>query len=648
MDPISKDASQLARLQAALDHINQGFTVFDAELRLVAWNEHLFDLLELPRFLAAKGTHLSEFFRVVAERGEYGEGEIEEMVQSRVERALRFEPHRFERPRPNGRVIAVRGMPLPQGGFVSTYTDITEERRRQELLEQKVAERTAALRQSEERLRLITDAIPAHIAYVDTTPRFTFANKRYAAWFGFSVEEIVGKTAEEAVGAALFGELKSHIHNALAGAETTYEYMREAADGRTHYMRTSLIPDFDEAGAVVGCFVLSLDVTEQKHGEAALLQSQRMEAIGQLTGGLAHDFNNLLTIIIGNLVRLKGKQGAPGETQTHLDPALHAAERGADLTSRLLAFARGQALDPRPVDVGELVRNVTELLKGSLPKSLELQLDVPEAQLTALADPTQLENALVNLALNARDAMPLGGKLTFRTSMVTLPKSAATEFDIAPGEYARISVADTGKGMEEHVRLHAFEPFFTTKPFGSGSGLGLSMVYGFVRQSGGAAAIDDSSADGTIVSIYLPLAAAEKPAGTATPAWRDLGDHDTLTDGDLVLLVEDDREVAQVVRGQLEDLGYAVLVAADPHDALTLMRSVPDIQILLSDIVMPGQMNGIALAKKAKTSIPRLKVALISGYTDGLEASDLAGCAFPILSKPFSRTALAKLLQRAA
>ncbi|MBZ0218500.1 MAG: PAS-domain containing protein, partial [Fimbriimonadaceae bacterium] len=471
---------QLRLMQAALDHISQGFSVMDKDLRLVGWNKRFFELLDLPQYLAKRGTHFSEFIRYNAEREEYGEGDIEELVAERVAKAKTFEPHYLIRERPTGEIIAIRGFPLPEGGFVTTYTDVTDQHKRQEALELAVAERTSALRESEQRLRLITNAIPALIAYVDTEPSYTFANQRYAEWFGYTTETILDTPVATGFGPELFRELEPKILLALNGQEITYDYRRKGPNGLVSDMRTTLLPDLDAAsGAVRGCFVLSLDVTEQKEREAVQHQAQKMEAVGQLTGGVAHDFNNLLTIVLGNLIGIRARAIKHPELEELVEPAIDAANRGANLVNRLLAFARGRPVDPRPVDVAAVVAGLSPLLRRTLPSSLQVEMQVKGTPCMAMVDRSQLENALLNLALNARAAMPRGGRLTVTTSRRRLARDLHVDDEMLPaGDYVEVSVTDTGCGMPVEVLKRAFEPFYTTKEVGEGSGLGLSMVYG--------------------------------------------------------------------------------------------------------------------------------------------------------------------------
>ncbi|ADZ69260.1 PAS-domain containing protein [Polymorphum gilvum] len=634
-------------LQAALDHVNQGFSVFDADLRLVAWNRGLWEMLDFPQALAKRGTHLADFLRVNAERGEYGPGDTEAKIARRVERARLFQPHYFERIRPNGQVIAVSGRPLPQGGFVTTYTDVTEERRRQEKLERTVEERTRALRQSEDWLRLVTDNVPALIAYMGPGPVFRFANRRYADWFGHSIASIVGRSPQDVVGQELYAELEPHIEHAFAGNAVSYEYSRRKADGDVAYMRSTLIPDMTIDGRTLGVFVLSLDATEQKRSEATLVQSQRMDAVGKLTGGLAHDFNNLLAILMGNLLSLKrkGQDVTVQEVLAHLEPMLQAAQRGTDLTQRLLAFSRGKATETHDVPLQGVLNNVATLLKGSMPGNVALEIRSSTDRLIARLDPTQIENAIVNLVFNARDALPDGGKITITLDETDLPVKEAAKAGLGPGLYARLTVRDTGIGMSEDTRLRVFEPFFTTKQFGTGSGLGLSMVYGFARQSGGSVDIETVPGEGTAVTLLLPARRRPDTIRAAGP-WPD--DLPPLPEGngELILLVEDDAAVAATITEQLQDLGYTVLAAESAEDARSLARDVPEIRALLTDIVMPGQVNGLALARAISTERASLGIALMTGYADwsGLGA-DGSEPPFPVLAKPFDSRTLAETLR---
>ena len=638
-------AGRLGLIQAGLDMVNQGFTIIDNDLRLVAWNRTFLEMLEVPSELVRFGTPFEAFMRANAERGEYGPGDVEAMVAERVNAARAFEPHYFERIRPNGRVIAVRGEPLPGRGFVTIYTDITEQRRFERLirdqnteLERRVHERTEALARSEERLRLITDAIPALIASVDRGLVYRFANRGYADWFGRRKEDLVGRPVAEILGPQLYAELAPHIERSLEGETVNYEYAAPQAEGETHYASSTLVPEFGPDGCVSGIFVLSSDITEQKRAQAALLQAQKMEAVGRLSGGLAHDFNNLLTVVIGNLVPLQELLAGTSALDEYLNPALMASRRGADLIRRLLTFARQQPLEPHPVEVVALIGSLEMLLRRSLPESINLRILPGRTRLFALTDPHQLENAILNLALNARDSMVAGGELTIGVARRRIDADTALEMEIGAGDYVQVTVSDTGAGMDASTLAHAVDPFFTTKAFGSGSGLGLSMVYGFARQSGGALLLSSVPSRGTEVLLLLPQGGAAATEEDEVAALAD-----SVANRYLVLLVEDDTEVRKIVRKQLTDLGYPVIEARDGAEALRVLDGVAEISIVISDLVMPGGVDGRLLANRVRKTRPGVGVLLMSGYPTDLwkEGEDLE-----LLAKPFSKQELSKALER--
>lgn len=653
-------------LLAGLDLLDQAIAVFDATPKLVTWNKAMLRLLDFPESMVRVGTPFEDFARFNAERGEYGPGEVETLVRERVAAARSFQPHYVERARPNGRILAVRGVPIPNLGFVSLWTDITEQRHYAEVIEQqnvqleaRVRERTAeleaantrlaqanieiddiadALRRSENRLQLIIDSIPALIAYVDGDDIYRFANKGYAEWFGLTKDSITGRNLADVFGET-FEQIRPHLDRARKGEQVSYEYARQSASGRTVHARSVVVPERDGDGNTVGFFVMSIDITEQKANQAALVQAQKMEAVGQLTGGLAHDFNNLLTIIIGNLSALQQRIGS-GAAAEFVDPSLQAARRGAELIRRLLTFSRRQTLEPTAVEVGVLVHNMTHLLARTLGETIRIHLRLPHEPLHALVDPHQLENAILNLAINARDAMPEGGELTIAVALRKLDPPLANVVEVPPGDYVQIDVSDTGKGIEPAVLQRVFEPFFTTKAFGSGSGLGLSMVYGFVRQSGGNIRIRSTPGRGTHVRFVLPTTSARASSERMPPARS--GPHPKLEGP--VLLVEDEPEVRKVVRMQLTGLGYVVIEAADGVEAVGLLQNVADIALLVSDTVMPGGIGGRDLARHARTLRPDLPILLVTGYASEATPVDEIPDDIPTLRKPFDQQTLAAAL----
>lgn len=335
--------SRLDQIEAGLHLLDQGITVFDSELKMVAWNEPFLRLLDFPASLAFVGADFESFIRYNAERGEYGEGDAEVQIKARVDAAHNTQPHNFERTRPDGRILRIHGEPLPHRGFITLYTDITEQRRYENLikeqnseLEQRVVRRTEALRRSESQMRLITDTIPALIAYFDSSQTYRYANLGYCNWFNKTADEVIGNSIHNIIGIRAQDSVKHHIARALSGEQVTYEYAM-IRNGEKVYARSSLVPEIDKDGHVVGCFVLSFDISEQKRMQAALVQAQKMEAIGQLSSGIAHDFNNLLTIVVGNLSILKEQANANPAILNLVEPALEAGKRGAQLVQRLLS-----------------------------------------------------------------------------------------------------------------------------------------------------------------------------------------------------------------------------------------------------------------------------------------------------------------------
>jgi PAS domain S-box-containing protein len=386
------------------------------------------------------------------------------------------------------------------------------------------------------------------------------------------------------------------------------------------------------------------DITVEREAEIelskaqdALRQAQKMEAIGQLTGGIAHDFNNLLTGIIGSLdlVRRRMATNSPGDIPRLMDAASGAAMRAAALTHRLLAFGRRQSLDTRPNDVNRIVTGIEEILQRTMGERIELLCKLSGDLWTASTDANQLESALLNLAINARDAMPDGGRLTIETLNVQVnvqldKANSSLHEDVQPGDYVTISVSDTGIGMPPEVLEKAVDPFFTTKPVGEGTGLGLSVIYGFIKQSRGHLRIKSEVGQGTTVKLYLPRALQDavdlKPVARETPRGH----------GETILVVEDDATVRSIISDALQDLGYRVLTAADARFAIPLLQSKGAIDLLISDVILP-HVNGRKLAEMARTSRPALKVLFVSGYSENaIIRGDLIETGMDLLTKPFA------------
>ncbi|MGX9962020.1 ATP-binding protein [Roseomonas sp. F4] len=383
-----------------------------------------------------------------------------------------------------------------------------------------------------------------------------------------------------------------------------------------------------------------LDITQRRQMEDQLRQSQRLDAIGRLTGGVAHDFNNLLAVIIGNAELLQEQPGLDAELRHGIDVIHAAAERGAELTSRLLSFARLHPIAPRSTDVNRLLAQMQPLLRRLFAAQIQLELVLPEAPLPVVIDGPQLENAILNLCINARDAMPEGGTLRIEARPVPAGNAAPP---LPPGEHVAITVSDTGAGMSEEVAARAFEPFFTTKAFGKGSGLGLSMVFGFISQSNGHVTLASAPGQGTRVTLHLPRASepaeteAQAPSQTASAAPASA----------CILLVEDGPALRQTATAQLQRLGYEVLAAEDGDSALALLESRPGVDLLFTDIVMPGRLNGYQLARLATARQPGLRVLFTSGHHDQA-LTHHAGHDFaaPLLSKPYRFAELAEQVRK--
>ncbi|PIK71472.1 hybrid sensor histidine kinase/response regulator, partial [Methylobacterium frigidaeris] len=380
---------------------------------------------------------------------------------------------------------------------------------------------------------------------------------------------------------------------------------------------------------------------ELMRAEAALRQSQKMEAVGQLTGGIAHDFNNLLAGISGSLELMQTRigQGRLKDVDRYMAAAQGAARRAAALTHRLLAFSRRQTLAPRPTDVNHLVAGMEELIRRTVGPAIEIAVEGAPDLWTVLVDPPQLENALLNLCLNARDAMPEGGRIAIETANLRLDAAAARAHDIPPGDYLSLCVTDTGTGMAPEVIARVFEPFFTTKPIGQGTGLGLSMIYGFTQQSGGQVRIASEVGRGTRVCITLPRhhGACETEAAHATLAEAPRAER-----GETVLIVDDEPTVRMLVTEVLEDLGYTAIEAADGVAGLTVLQSDVRIDLVVTDVGLPGGMNGRQMADAGRALRPGLKVLFITGYA---ETAALGTGQFEpgmqVLTKPFAVEALA-------
>lgn len=634
----AKDADRMPHIIEALEHVDQGVTIFDHNLRLVACNRKFLQLYSCPEDMSLPGTEFASFIAHNARRGEYGPGDPDEQVRERVSLARRFQKYRIQRTRPDGSTMEIAGSPLPGGGFVITYTDVSHLIRPREMLRQKIAATAAELKLSEARLRLIADEVPAGIAHIDHNMNILYANKRFAGSYRREPSEVIGMNAHDLLHPRTMEESSKYFEQARRGALVDFEMRIELPGDRIKDIRTLLRPERPSSGEVIGFYLLSIDVTRRKATASALMRSHKMDALGRMASGISHDFNNLLTIILGNLGPLAEQIDDRALIEGFLAPAIAAARRGSSLTGRLLALARREQFDPEPTDISEAVREICNLLVSSLPSALALIRNQSDDLPLALVDQAQLEMALLNLALNARDATEGRGTITVTTRRHTLQPDEAAYFHMRAGDYVRIDFADDGCGMSPELAEKIFEPFVTSKAAGSGSGLGLAMVYGFVRQSNGAIWVDSAPGKGTTFSILLPeagiapgIAVDAPPESTAKPEAPGSAEQRPR----LVLLVEDDRDVRRIFRHQISRLGHHLVEATNADEALNLVSQIEGIDIVVSDIDMPGTMDGVGLATRLRQSEGQPPIVLMSGSARFANSgTGLPGV--PFLTKPFT------------
>ncbi|MDC0738021.1 PAS-domain containing protein [Cognatishimia sp. SS12] len=626
--------SQQAMMMAGLNLIQQALSIYDDQLRLVVANARFRDMFDLPEHLMTPGASFEDTIRVIASRGEYGDSEdVEALVQERVERAKDFEPHYMERQRHDGRWISVEGTPLPGGGWVAVYTDITRTKRQEALLrgrseelsdqllryaeelssanrelESTIVALEEAKRQvtiSERRMRLTAEMMPAHIAHVGPDRRYTYSNRRLTAIMPGRPSNIIGHGIAHTLGQATYDKIEPYLNAAFEGAPGVFEFNDPMSSRR---IRLALTPD-SEKGDERGVYILSMDVTAETQARVALQQTRRREMAAQMTSGLAHDFSNLLTIILGMQSKLE-KMPLPAPAQELIGGTLNAARRGGTLLNRIADMTGQRAPQLKATDLARVFADLRTLATPSLPEGITLVIDnqIPPAPL--LLDAGMLQDSLLNLVLNARDACGSKGTITLRAALIK-------------DTWVQIEVDDTGAGFSKLALTKALDPFFTTKGT-DGSGLGLSMVYDTTKLMGGQLRIANMD-QGARVTLQLPL----RPV------------HDSRRPG-LSLLVEDDAELRGVIRDMLTAQGHMVIEATSADEALALMDQVPEITLVLSDIDIEGDATGVdlittltqrALPAYLMTSFPRTHPLYVKG-------AQIA----PVIRKPFTAEALRRFL----
>jgi len=556
--------------------------------------------------------------------------------------------HRFRRHDGLYHWFLIRSLPLRDAtgaitGWIGTATDIDERKQAEatlaeynSTLEKHVAERA---RELDNIFRLSRDIL----AIADEDGRFVNLSPAWERITGIPVEQAIGRLYTDFIhpddAAPTWNDVKGRLAAGTAIADLENRYRR--ADGSWVWLSWRATPH-DADGLL---YNVARDITAEKAREEQLRQSQKMELVGQLTGGVAHDFNNLLTIIMGSLELLqRGLTDIEPRTLRRLEHAMEGARRAAALTHRLLAFSRRQPLAPEPLDVNRLIAGMSDMLHRSLGEPIAVEIAAAAGLWPALADSNQLENAILNLAVNARDAMPDGGHLTIETQNAYLDEAYTAAIpDLASGEYVQISVTDTGIGMNAAVRAQVFEPFFTTKPVGQGTGLGLAQVYGFIKQSGGHAAITSEPGQGTSVRLYLPRLRGD----TAAPPPKETATAPLAGRGETILLVEDEEGVRNFAAEVLGDLGYRILAAENAATALALAAAHPDIALLFTDVVLTGGSNGRLLANELQRRRPNLIVLFTTGYTsDAIIHHGRLDEGINFLGKPFTAASLAQTIRK--
>jgi len=639
----TQDADRARLMAAGLNLIQQAISIYGADLRLRVSNRRFREMFDLPDHLVTPGAGFAETIRYLASRGEYGDvGDIERFVAEKVRQARAFEPHYMERERANGRTISVEGTPLPRGGWVTVYTDITETKAHEQMLRARsaqlseqllahaerlaeanrmlaatnaaLAETQRELTEAEARTRLATEMTPAHIAHLDLEERYTYSNKRLSNILATAPADIVGKTLAEVLGPEARARIRPHLERAWAGHPSVFEFTHEPTGRR---LRVAFTPDTTgDTGPVRGVYILSMDITEETQARAALAQSRKRALAAQLTSGMAHDFANLLTIILGLQGKLARMPDLPDEAAELVRATQAAARRGGALLDRIGRISGPRELRDVPTDIARLLRELATIAGPSLPDGITLSTSIEDLDRAVLVDAGSLQDALLNLVLNARDAIAGAGA----------PRGVIEIAARRRGEtWFEISVTDTGPGFSDEALAHALDPFFTTRR-SEGSGLGLAMVYDFVKLSGGTIRLRNRASGGAQVTFRLPL----RPAPDATTPR-------------LVLLVEDTADVRASVREMLVALGHNVVEAADAHDARALAEAAA-VDLVLSDITLNGSEDGLTLVRSLREVLPTADIRLMTSLPPTDAQMRRAAAEFPLIRKPFELDALARFL----
>ncbi|MCW3849568.1 PAS domain S-box protein [Sphingomonas sp. LB-2] len=629
-DPVTIGSRFELLVQSVTDY---AIYMLDTEGRVSSWNPgaRRFKGYEPEEII---GEHFSRFY-TPEERAQ----EIPRIALETARREGRFEAEGWRVRKDGSRFwanVVIDPIWDPPGNLVG-YAKITRD-----LTDRRAADEE--LRQSEERFRLLVQGVTDYAIYLlDETGHVSSWNAGAARFKGYVADEIIGEHFSRFYSEEdrMAGVPEAALETARSAGRFEAEGWRVRKDGSRFWASVVIDPIRNDDGRLIGFAKVTRDLTEKRAIEEQLRQSQKMEAVGQLTGGLAHDFNNLLTGISGSLemMQMRWAQGRTADFDRYFMAAHGAVKRAASLTHRLLAFSRRQTLDPKPTNVNRLLGGIEDLVRRTVGPSVDVEVVGASGLWPTLVDPNQLENAVLNLCINGRDAMPDGGKLTIETTNKWLDERAARQQDLPVGQYVAVCVTDTGTGMTPDVIAKAFEPFFTTKPLGEGTGLGLSMIYGFARQSGGQVRVYSEVGQGTTMCLYLPRYDGDAPADEVD---RSAARSGPVGDGEVVLVIDDEPTVRMLVAEVLGESGYAVIEAADGPSGVRILESNTRIDLLITDVGLPGGMNGRQVADAARASRPNLKVLFITGYAENavIGRGRLENGMF-VLTKPFQMEVLA-------
>jgi len=627
-------------LRDAFDGLNEGFVYFDADDRLVLANKQISKLYPLVADFFKPGVSYEKILRKGVAKGQWGPNpshiSLDQMAEQWIQSRLAY--HRnpvgtFDYYIHNNRTIRVEETATPLGGITGVRTDITE-----------LKNALTRLQESKELFRVTIDAMPSSLTLKKRDGEYLLVNKTFARWMDMDQDSIIGQTASN-----IFPDDKKQLQlndqQVLDTGQTiTGEIILKFQDGKTRDIYFNKSPVRSSTGEIFAICTIIDDVTDRKELENKLRHSQKMEAIGQLAGGIAHDFNNLMAVMIGNLEPVLIEMDNPSPMRQQVQMAMDAIDKGTALTQQMLSFSKQHSLSPDTIDANKLVSQTLQFIISTLDDLIDINVDLSDDNHLINIDKSMFGNALLNLIINARDAMPDGGMITIKSTYCEL-NQAIIEQNGEPvdGRFMRIAISDSGCGIDDDIADRVLEPFFTTKDAGLGTGLGLSMVYGFIQQSSGYLGISSNNGNGTVISIYLPIVDDNRV---------DIKHPNNTIDLDFgnktILLVENDDAVRLTVSNSLKNLGYNVLEVVDGAAALKILETNNnDIDLIFTDIVMPNNLSGIELAHYVYIHYKNIKVLLTSGYPDRIqnhESFDQLG--LELLAKPYKRQQLSDAINR--